>query len=136
VINTPLCESGALGAALGAALLGKRPVVEMQFADFVSCGFNQIVNNIARTYYRWEQPVPAVVRLPFGGGAGAGPFHSQSPEAWFAHVPGLAVVAPARPRDALGMLKASIRDDNPVIFLEHRALYRREKAELPEGEHS
>lgn len=135
VINTPLCESGALGAALGAALLGKRPVVEMQFADFVSCGFNQIVNNMARTYYRWEQPVPAVVRLPFGGGAGAGPFHSQSPEAWFAHVPGLAVVAPATPHDALGMLKASIRDDNPVIFLEHRFLYRREKAELPEGEH-
>ncbi len=135
VINTPLCESGALGAALGAALLGKRPVVEMQFADFVSCGFNQIVNNMARTYYRWERPVPCVVRLPFGGGAGAGPFHSQSPEAWFAHVPGLAVVAPSTPLDALGMLKSAIRDDNPVIFLEHRFLYRRDKATLPEGEH-
>lgn len=134
VINTPLMESGAIGAALGAALTGKRPVLEMQFADFVSCGFNQIVNNVAKTYYRWEAPVPMVIRLPFGGGAGAGPFHSQSPEAWFAHTPGLAVVAPATPRDALGMLKASIRDPNPVIFMEHRFLYRREKEDLPEGD--
>ncbi|MBL8600538.1 MAG: alpha-ketoacid dehydrogenase subunit beta [Myxococcales bacterium] len=134
VVNTPLCESGALGAALGAALVGKRPIVEMQFADFVSCGFNQIVNNIARTYYRWEQPVPFVLRLPFGGGAGAGPFHSQSPEAWFAHVPGLAVVAPSTPADALGMMKSAIRDDNPVVYLEHRFLYRREKESLGEGE--
>ncbi len=133
VINTPLCESGAIGAALGAALAGKRPVVEMQFADFVSCGFNQIVNNLARTYYRWEGEVPVVLRLPFGGGVGAGPFHSQSPEAWFAHVPGLVVVAPATPRDALGLLKASIRDPNPVVFLEHRFLYRREKETLPDG---
>ena len=134
VINTPLMESGAIGAALGAALAGHRPVLEMQFADFVSCGFNQIVNNVAKTYYRWEAPVPMVIRLPFGGGAGAGPFHSQSPEAWFAHTPGLCVVAPSTPRDALGMPKSAIRDPNPVIFLEHRFLYRREKEELPEGD--
>ncbi len=134
VVNTPLCESGALGAALGAALAGKRPVVEMQFADFVSCGFNQIVNNLAKTYYRWEASVPVVVRLPYGGGVGAGPFHSQSPEAWFAHTPGLVVVAPATPRDALGLLKASIRDPNPVVYLEHRFLYRREKDDLPDGD--
>jgi 2-oxoisovalerate dehydrogenase E1 component beta subunit len=134
VINTPLCESGVVGAALGAALAGKRPVVEMQFADFVSCGFNQIVNNLAKTWYRWEASVPVVLRLPYGGGVGAGPFHSQSPEAWFAHTPGLVVVAPATPRDALGLLKASIRDPNPVVYLEHRALYRREKEDLPSGE--
>lgn len=134
VVNTPLCESGALGAALGAALAGKRPVVEMQFADFVSCGFNQIVNNLAKTWYRWEAPVPVVVRLPYGGGVGAGPFHSQSPEAWFAHTPGLVVVAPATPRDALGLLKASIRDPNPTLYLEHRFLYRREKDDLGEGD--
>ncbi len=134
VINTPLMESGAIGAALGAALSGKRPVLEMQFADFVSCGFNQIVNNVAKTYYRWEAPVPMVIRLPFGGGAGAGPFHSQSPEAWFAHTPGLCVIAPSTPRDALGMLKAAIRDPNPVIYLEHRFLYRREKEDLPDGD--
>ncbi len=134
VINTPLCESGAVGAALGAAMLGKRPVVEMQFADFVSCGFNQIVNNLAKTWYRWEAPVPVVVRLPYGGGVGAGPFHSQSPEAWFAHTPGLAVVAPSTPRDAIGLMKSAIRDPNPVIYLEHRVLYRREKEDLGEGE--
>lgn len=134
VINTPLCESGAVGAALGAALAGKRPVVEMQFADFVSCAFNQIVNNVAKTYYRWEQPVPMVIRLPYGGGVGAGPFHSQCDEAWFTHVPGLAVVAPATAGDALGMLKAAIRDPNPVIFLEHRFLYRREKFTLDDDD--
>jgi 2-oxoisovalerate dehydrogenase E1 component beta subunit len=135
VINTPLMESGTIGMALGAALAGKRPVLEMQFADFVSCGFNQIVNNLAKTYYRWRAPVPVVIRLPYGGGVGAGPFHSQSPEAWFAHTPGLAVVAPSSAGDALGMLKSAIRDPNPVIFLEHRFLYRREKEVLPEGEH-
>lgn len=134
VINTPLCESGAIGAALGAALAGKRPVIEMQFADFVSCGFNQIVNNVAKTYYRWEGAVPMVIRLPYGGGAGSGPFHSQSPEAWFAHTPGLCVVAPSTARDAIGMLKAAIRDPNPVIYLEHRFLYRREKEDLAEAE--
>lgn len=130
VINTPLCESGAIGAALGAAMMGKRPIVEMQFADFVSCGFNQIVNNVAKTYYRWEGAVPMVIRLPYGGSVGAGPFHSQSPEAWFAHTAGLCVVAPSTPREAIGLLKAAIRDPNPVIFLEHRFLYRREKEDL------
>lgn len=133
VINTPLCESGAVGAALGAALVGKRPVLEMQFADFVSCAFNQIVNNVAKTYYRWERPVPMVIRLPYGGGVGAGPFHSQCDEAWFTHVPGLAVVAPSSARDAIGLMKSAIRDPNPVIFLEHRFLYRREKDDLAEG---
>jgi 2-oxoisovalerate dehydrogenase E1 component beta subunit len=135
VINTPLQESGTIGMALGAALAGKRPVLEMQFADFVSCGFNQIVNNLAKTYYRWQAPVPVVIRLPYGGGVGAGPFHSQSPEAWFTHTPGLVVVAPATAGDALGMLKSAIRDPNPVIFLEHRFLYRREKEVLPPGDH-
>lgn len=134
VINTPLCESGAVGAALGAALTGMRPVLEMQFADFVSCAHNQIVNNVAKTYYRWESPVPMVIRLPFGGSVGAGPFHSQSPEAWFAHTPGLAVVSPSTARDAIGLMKASIRDPNPVIFLEHRFLYRREKDDLGDEE--
>jgi len=135
VINTPLMESGAVGMALGAAIAGKRPVIEMQFADFVSCGFNQIVNNLAKTYYRWKAPVPVVIRLPYGGGVGSGPFHSQSPEAWFAHTPGLVVVAPSTAGDALGLLKSSIRDSNPVMFLEHRFLYRREKEILPEGDH-
>jgi 2-oxoisovalerate dehydrogenase E1 component beta subunit len=135
VVNTPLQESGTIGMALGAALAGKKPIVEMQFADFVSCGFNQIVNNLAKTYYRWRAPVPVVIRLPYGGGVGAGPFHSQSPEAWFTHTPGLVVVAPATAGDALGLLKSAIRDPNPVIFLEHRFLYRREKEVLPEGDH-
>lgn len=135
VLNTPLMESGTLGMALGAALAGKRPIVEMQFADFVSCGFNQIVNNWAKTYYRWRAPVPVVLRLPYGGGVGSGPFHSQSPEAWFAHTPGLALVAPSTPADALGLLKSAIRDPNPVLFFEHRFLYRREKEKVPDGEH-
>jgi 2-oxoisovalerate dehydrogenase E1 component beta subunit len=134
VINTPLQESATIGMALGAALAGKRPVLEMQFADFVSCGFNQIVNNLAKTYYRWRAPVPVVIRLPYGGGVGSGPFHSQSPEAWFTHTPGLVVVAPATARDAYGMLKASIRDPNPVVFLEHRFLYRREKDVIGDGD--
>jgi 2-oxoisovalerate dehydrogenase E1 component len=131
VFNTPLQESGTIGMALGLALSGRRPIVEMQFADFVSCGFNQIVNNLAKNYYRWEGAVPAVIRLPYGGGVGAGPFHSQSPEAWFTHTPGLVVVAPSTAADAYGLLKRAIRDDNPVLFLEHRFLYRREKDALP-----
>jgi 2-oxoisovalerate dehydrogenase E1 component len=134
VFNTPLQESATIGMALGLALSGKRAIVEMQFADFVSCGFNQIVNNLAKTYYRWKGAVPVVVRLPYGGGVGAGPFHSQSPEAWFAHTPGLVVVAPSTAADAYGLLKRSIRDDNPVLFLEHRFLYRREKDVLPSGD--
>jgi 2-oxoisovalerate dehydrogenase E1 component len=134
VFNTPLQESATIGMALGLALSGKRPIVEMQFADFVSCGFNQIVNNLAKTYYRWKGAVPVVIRLPYGGGVGAGPFHSQSPEAWFTHTPGLVVAAPSTAADAYGMLKRAIRDDNPVIFLEHRFLYRREKDVLPTGD--
>ena len=115
-------------------MLGWRPVVEMQFADFVTCGFNQIVNVLAKLYYRWQLPCPVVVRLPSGGGVGAGPFHSQNPEAWFAHVAGLKVVCPATARDAKGLLKAAIRDPNPVIFCEHKFLYRRVREELPEGD--
>lgn len=134
VFNTPLQESATIGMALGLALSGKRPIVEMQFADFVSCGFNQIVNNLAKTYYRWKGEVPVVLRLPYGGGVGAGPFHSQSPEAWFTHTPGLVVVAPSSAADAYGLLKRAIRENNPVIFLEHRFLYRREKDVLPSGD--
>ncbi len=131
VINTPIAESGTIGMAVGAALLGWRPVVEMQFGDFISCGFNQVVNVAAKTYWRTGLPVPLVIRCPIGAGMGAGPFHSQSPEAWFTHVPGLKVVAPATVADAYGLLKASIRDPNPVMFLEHKFLYRRIKEVLP-----
>ena len=131
VLDTPIAESGTLGIAAGAALLGYRPVVEMQFGDFISCGFNQVVNVIAKLYYRWRIPCPLVIRLPVGGGVGAGPFHSQNPEAWFTHVAGLKVVCPATAEDAKGLLKAAIRDPNPVIYCEHKFLYRRIKAVLP-----
>jgi pyruvate/2-oxoglutarate/acetoin dehydrogenase E1 component len=135
VLDTPISESGTLGLAGGAALLGYVPVVEMQFADFVSCGFNQIVNVLAKFHYRFERPCPVVIRLPAGGGVGAGPFHSQNPEAWFAHVAGLKVVCPATAADAKGLLKAAIRDPNPVVFCENKFLYRRIKERLPVGEH-
>jgi 2-oxoisovalerate dehydrogenase E1 component len=135
VLDTPISESGTLGLAAGAALLGDVPVVEMQFADFVACGFNQIVNVIAKLRYRFDRPCPVVVRLPAGGGVGAGPFHSQNPEAWFAHVPGLKVVCPATASDAKGLLKAAIRDANPVVFCESKFLYRRAKERLPAGDH-
>jgi len=135
VRNTPIIESGAIGAALGLALDGFRPVVEMQFADFVSCGFNQIVNNVATTRYRWGAPVPLVVRLPVGGGLGAGPFHSQNVEAWFCHVAGLKVVAPATPADAKGLLLAALDDGNPVLVLEHKRLYRSARGPVPPGHH-
>jgi 2-oxoisovalerate dehydrogenase E1 component len=135
VLDTPISESGTLGLAAGAALLGYTPVVEMQFADFVSCGFNQIVNVMAKLFYRFERPCPVVIRLPGGGGVGAGPFHSQNPEAWFTHVAGLKVVCPATAADAKGLLKAAIRDPNPVIFCENKYLYRRIKEVLPRGEH-
>jgi len=135
VLDTPIAESGTLGLAAGAALLGDVPVVEMQFADFVSCGFNQIVNVLAKLFYRFERPCPVVIRLPAGGGVGAGAFHSQNPEAWFAHVAGLKVVCPATAADAKGLLKAAIRDPNPVVFCENKFLYRRVKEVLPEGEH-
>ncbi len=131
VLDTPIAESGTLGIAIGAALSGYRVVVEMQFADFVSCGFNQLVNVAAKLFYRWETPCPIVVRLPYGGGVGAGPFHSQSPEAWFAHTAGLKVVCPATAADAGGLLRSAIRDPNPVIFCEHKFLYRRIKEPLP-----
>jgi 2-oxoisovalerate dehydrogenase E1 component len=133
VRNTPIIESGAIGAALGLALDGFRPVVEMQFADFVSCGFNQLVNNVATTRYRWGAPVPLVVRLPVGGGLGAGPFHSQDVEAWFCHVPGLKVVAAATPADAKGLLLAALDDGNPVLVLEHKRLYRSTRGPVPAG---
>jgi 2-oxoisovalerate dehydrogenase E1 component len=135
VLDTPISESGTLGLAAGAALLGYTPVVEMQFGDFVSCGFNQIVNVLAKLFYRFERACPVVIRLPSGGGVGAGAFHSQNPEGWFAHTAGLKVVCPATAADAKGLLKAAIRDPNPVIFCEHKFLYRRVKEVLPAGEH-
>jgi 2-oxoisovalerate dehydrogenase E1 component len=135
VRNTPIIESGAIGAALGLALDGFRPVVEMQFGDFVSCGFNQLVNNVATTRYRWNAAVPLVVRLPVGGGLGAGPFHSQNVEAWFCHVPGLKVVAPATADDAKGLLLAALDDGNPVLVLEHKRLYRSVRGPVPGGHH-
>jgi 2-oxoisovalerate dehydrogenase E1 component len=134
VLDTPIAESGTIGIAVGAALLGWRPVIEMQFGDFISCGFNQLVNVAAKLYYRWQVPCPIVVRLPTGGGVGAGPFHSQNPEGWFAHTAGIKVVCPATAADALGLLKAAIRDPNPVMVFEHKFLYRRIKSALPEGD--
>jgi 2-oxoisovalerate dehydrogenase E1 component beta subunit len=131
VINMPIAESGMVGAAVGAAAMGQRPIVEMQFMDFIACGFDQIVNMAAKFYYRLEIPLPIVIRGPSGGGVHGGPFHSQCPEAWFAHVPGLKVVAPATPTDAKGLLKTAIRDNNPVIYLEHKWLYRRLKERVP-----
>jgi 2-oxoisovalerate dehydrogenase E1 component len=133
VRNTPIIESGAIGLALGLALDGFRPMVEMQFGDFISCGFNQIVNNLAKTHYRWGAAVPVVIRAPIGGGTGAGPFHSQNVEAWFAHVAGLKVVAPATPADAKGLLLGAFEDGNPVLFLEHKLLYRSVKGQVPDG---
>ncbi len=133
VMDTPLAESAIIGAAVGAAVEGMRPVCEMQFADFVACGFDQLVNVAAKMYYRQGLAVPLVVRLPSGGGFSGGPFHSQNPEAWFMHSPGLKVVAPSTPADAKGLLIAAIRDPNPVVYLEHKNLYRRVKDEVPEG---
>jgi 2-oxoisovalerate dehydrogenase E1 component len=135
VRNTPIIESGAIGAALGLALDGFRPVVEMQFGDFVTCGFNQLVNNVATTRYRWGGAVPLVVRLPVGGGLGAGPFHSQNVEAWFCHVAGLKVVAPSTPADAKGLLLAALDDGNPVLVLEHKRLYRSARGPVRPGHH-
>jgi len=132
VRNTPIIESGAIGAAMGLALGGYRPVVEIQYADFITCGFNQIVNNLGTTHYRWGAPLNVTIRAPFGGGIGAGPFHSQNPEAWFCHAPGLKVVIPATPRDAKGLLLASIADANPVLFFEHKGLYRSLRGLVPE----
>jgi len=133
VIDTPLAEAAIVGAAVGAAVVGMRPVCEMQFADFVACGFDQLVNVAGKTHYRLGLAVPIVVRLPSGGGFSGGPFHSQNPEAWFMHAPGIKVLAPSTPEDAKGLLTAAIRDPNPVVFMEHKHLYRRVKGAVPEG---
>ena len=131
VRNTPLCESAIVGAALGLSLEGFKSVMEMQFADFVTVGFNQIINNLAKIHYRWAQNADVVIRMPTGGGVGAGPFHSQSNEAWFVHTPGLKVVYPSSPEDAKGLLIAAINDPNPVLFFEHKALYRSITGNVP-----
>lgn len=130
VIDTPMAESAIIGSAVGAALMGMRPIAEMQFIDFITCGFDQLVNMASKMYWRVGIPVPIVIRGPSGGGTKGGPFHSLSPEAWFFHTPGIKVVAPATAYDAKGMLKAAIRDNNPVLYLEHKLLYR--MAELRE----
>jgi len=136
VVDTPISESAIIGAAIGASLLGLRPVAEMQFSDFITCGFDQIVNFAAKTRYRWGAAVPIVVRAPSGGGIHGGPFHSQNPEMWFVHTPGLKVIAPATAYDAKGLIKSAIRDNDPVIFFEHKGLYRRVKEDLPEGDYT
>ena len=135
VIDTPISESGFVGAACAAATVGFRPVVEFQFIDFIACAFDQIVNYAAKCHYRWGISMPVVFRGPTGGGIHAGPYHSQNPEAWFAHTPGLKVVLPATARDAKGLLTAAIRDNNPVVYLENKFLYRHCREEVPDGEH-
>ncbi|MEL6187323.1 MAG: transketolase C-terminal domain-containing protein [Myxococcota bacterium] len=130
VVDTPIAEALIVGVSIGAALRGQRPVAEMQFADFVSCGFSQLVNNAGTFHYRLKVSVPMVVRLPAGGGVGGGPFHSKNPEAWFAQAPGLKVVAPATPTDAYHLLRAAVRDPDPVIYLEQKYLYRRLKGTI------
>src|SRR5499426_2783990 len=131
VIDTPLAETAIVGAAFGASLTGMRPVAEFQFMDFIGCAFNQIVNMVAKAHYRWNAPAPLVIRGPSGGNVHGGPFHSQNPEMYFVHTPGLKVVCPATAYDAKGLIKAAIRDPDPVIFFEHKFLYRRIKEELP-----
>ena len=131
VRNTPIIESGIIGTAMGLSIEGFKPIVEMQFADFVSVGFNQIVNNLAKTYYRWNQPINVTLRLPTGGSINGGPFHSQSNESWFFHVPGLKLVYPSSPYDAKGLLLSSIDENNPVLFFEHKALYRSQSEDIP-----
>jgi len=136
VLDMPLAENAIVGAATGAAIEGMRPVCEMQFADFIACGFDQLVSVAAKLHYRQGVAVPIVVRLPSGGGFSGGPFHSQNPEAWFLQAPGLKVLAPATAADAKGLLASAIRDPNPVCFLEHKGLYRHVRGEVPEGEHT
>jgi 2-oxoisovalerate dehydrogenase E1 component beta subunit len=135
VIDTPIAESAIVGAAYGASLTGMRAVAEFQFMDFISCAFNQIVNMLAKSHYRWNAPAPLVLRGPSGGGVHGGPFHSQNPEMWFVHTPGLKVVCPGTAYDAKGLIKAAIRDNNPVIFFEHKYLYRRIREDLPENDY-
>src|SRR3984957_169862 len=136
VIDTPIAESAIVGAALGAGLMGLRPVAEIQFSDFISCAFDQIVNFAAKCRYRWGAGVPIVIRAPSGGGIHGGPFHSQNPEMAFVHTPGLKVVAPSSAYDAKGLIKAAIRDNDPVLFFEHKGLYRKVKEELPEQDYT
>jgi 2-oxoisovalerate dehydrogenase E1 component beta subunit len=133
VMDTPLAESAIIGTAIGAAVVGMRPVCEMQFADFISCGFDQLINVAGKMHYRQGLAVPITVRLPSGGGFSGGPFHSQNPEAWFMHSPGIKVVAPSTATDAKGLLHAAIHDPNPVCYMEHKHLYRRIKEDVPEG---
>jgi 2-oxoisovalerate dehydrogenase E1 component beta subunit len=135
VIETPIAETAIIGAACGMSFLGLRPVAEMQFIDFIACGFNQITNFVAKSHYLWGAPVPIVVRGPSGGGVHGGPFHSANPEMYFVHTPGLKVIYPSTPSDAKGLLKSAIRDNNPVLFFEHKYLYRRIKEEMPQGDH-
>ena len=136
VLDTPLAENTIIGAAVGAAIEGMKPVCEMQFADFISCGYDQLVNVAAKLHYRQGIAVPIVVRLPSGGGFSGGPFHSQNPEAWFIQSPGLKVVAPATADDAKGLLQSAIRDPNPVCYMEHKGLYRHVKGEVPDSDHT
>jgi pyruvate/2-oxoglutarate/acetoin dehydrogenase E1 component len=136
VVDTPISEAAIAGASIGAGLMGLRPVAEMQFADFISCGFDQIVNFAAKCRYRWNAPVPIVIRSPSGGGIHGGPFHSQNPEMWFVRTPGLKVVCPATAYDAKGLIKSAIRDNDPVLFFEHKALYRKIKEDLPTEEYT
>ena len=136
IIDTPISETGLIGAAIGASLFGMRPIAELQFIDFIGCGFNQIVNYAAKSRYRWGGGVPIVIRGPAGAGVHGGPFHSQSPESYFMNVPGLKIVVPATPTDAKGLMIAAIRDPDPVIFLEHKFLYRRLKEDVPEGDYA
>ena len=136
VIDTPIAEMAIVNAAFGAALTGLRPVAEFQFIDFIGCAFNQITNLLAKAHFRWGAPVPVVLRGPCGGGVHGGPFHSQNPEMYYVHTPGMKVVAPATAYDAKGLIKSAIRDNNPVLFLEHKFLYRRIKEELPADDYT
>jgi pyruvate/2-oxoglutarate/acetoin dehydrogenase E1 component len=136
VVDTPIAESAIVGAAIGASLMGLRPVAEMQFSDFITCGYDQIVNFAAKCRYRWGAGVPIVIRAPSGGGIHGGPFHSQNPEALFTHTPGLKIIAPSSAYDAKGLIKSAIRDGDPVLFFEHKALYRRVKEDLPSDDYT
>jgi pyruvate/2-oxoglutarate/acetoin dehydrogenase E1 component len=136
VIDTPIAESAIVGAAFGAALTGMRPVAEFQFMDFIGCAFNQITNMAAKSHYRWGAPAPLVLRGPSGGNVHGGPFHSQNPEMYFVHTPGLKVICPATAYDAKGLMKSAIRDNNPCIFFEHKYLYRRIKEDIPDGDYT